>query len=465
MSGSPARTPRAAVDPLPDHVHCVGVRGGGLSALARLLVQRGHQVSGSDANGPSPELQELGVRMTADGSSCLPDGVGLLVRSAAVPEHAPEVLAARAAGVPTLKYAEALGRLSRSKLTLGVAGTHGKTTTTAALAWVLSRLGVEPSWIVGGQPAGLPPARWGQGPHLVVEACEYDRSFLELDCRVGIITSVAPDHLDCFGDADGVLAAFGEFAARLVAPARLVLGPGVPASLAEQVAPGVAVLHVDEIVECRRLSESSDGFELDLRLDGRHEERLRLPVLGLHQVDLMRTALAAALALGLPPEGLAGAASGFAGVRRRLQDLGEQPVEGGSVRLVDDFAHHPEALAAAAAALRARFPGRRLLGVFQPHQVSRTEDFLPDFAEALGAFDRVALCDIFVARDSHPERADGCAEQLAGQVGARLVRVGPARDAQRAVESMQRPGDVVVVMGAGDVESLAGRLAGGAARP
>jgi len=441
----------------------VGIRGGGLSALARLLVERGHRVTGSDALGGSPALSALGIPVHAGHAAELPADTELVVRSAAVPEHAPEIVAARAAQLPVLKYAEALGRLTRTKLAVGVAGTHGKTTSTAALAHVLEALGAAPSWIVGGQPLGAPPARWGAGPHLLLEACEYDRSFLELDCRVALITSVAPDHLDCFGDAAGVHAAFADFARRLVAPARLVLGADVPRTLEWDLAPGVALLHVDELVRVLDCDESADGYTLTLELDRRVRGTLQLGVLGRHQIDLLRGALAACLALGVPAEGLVAAAAGFRGVGRRLQDLGELAVPGGSVRLIDDFAHHPDALRAAAAALTARFPGRRRVAVFQPHQVSRTEDFLPGFAEALRGFDEVALCDIFVARDAHPERAEPCLARLAAELGERVRRVGPARSADAAVRDLLRPDDVCVVMGAGDVESLAGRLVAAAA--
>ncbi|MGQ0552130.1 MAG: UDP-N-acetylmuramate--L-alanine ligase [Planctomycetota bacterium] len=453
---------------LPRVVHCVGIGGGGLSALAVLLVARGHVVSGSDAapGFDAEALRRRGIRVARGHAAEHVGAAELLIRSAAVPEHNPEVVAARAAGVPVLKYSEALGRLMAQRRGVAVAGTHGKSTTTALVAHLLRAAGRDPAWVVGARPLSLPEAAgWGAGPALVAEACEFDHSFLNLHYDVALITGTAADHLDCFQNAEGVRTAFRRFAARVPAGGTLVLGVDVPADLDFPVAAGVTVRRVQQALAYHELVESEEGFSGRVDAGPLGGGRFRLRLLGRHNLDNLAAGLLAAQAAGVPlPEALVHVES-FGGVARRLQDLGEWPlVPGGTVRLIDDFAHHPQALQAAAAALRARFAGRRLVGLFQPHQVSRTADFLDDFAAALGSFDLVGLCDIFVARDAHPERAEDLLNGLCARAGARVRRLGTAVAAAPAAATLLRPRDVCVVMGAGDIDGLAGNLAGAAAR-
>jgi UDP-N-acetylmuramate--alanine ligase len=451
---------------LPRRIHCLGIGGGGLSALAGLLAGRGHLVSGCDS---SPHF--AGAELAAHGVTVRrghhPDHLGeaeLLIRSVAVPDHNPELEAARARDLPILKYSEALGRLMVGRRGVAVAGTHGKTTTTALVAHLLRCCGNDPAWIVGGRPLTLPgPAGWGQGRAMVVEACEYDLSFLNLHYEVGLVTSVAPDHLDCFGDERGVREAFGRFAGRIPAGGTLILGPGVPGDVTLSVPAGARTWHVEDHLHLDGIREDEHGFRGLVEGGAWGRGEFRLPLLGRHNLENLRAALLAVLALGLPLWFVLPHVARFRGVGRRLQDLGE--TDAPAVRVIDDFAHHPDALSAAAAAVRSRFPGRRVVGVFQPHQVSRTQDFLGGFGDVLGAFDRVALCDIFVARDEHPERADDLANELVRLGGSHVARVGPALAAEPAVRALLEPGDVCLVMGAGDIDGLAGRLAREAARP
>jgi len=449
---------------LPQRIHCVGVGGGGLSALARLLAARGHSVSGSDsaADFHVTELSAAGVSVRAGHDARHLGDAQLLVRSAAVPDSNPEVAAALAAGVPVLKYSEALGRLMTGRRGIAVAGTHGKSTTTALVAHLLRAGGLDPAWVVGARPLSLPDAcGWGQGDAMVVEACEYDHSFLNLDYEIAVVNSIAPDHLDCFGDEQGVREAYRRFASRLPPGGTLVLGADVGADCELRCPPGARRWHVEDHLHLDRVTEDERGFHGVVEGGAWGRGSFELPLLGRHNLENLRAGLLAVVALGVPLWFALPHVAGFHGVARRLQDLGERD----GVRWIDDFAHHPDALAAASGAVRARFPGRRLVGIFQPHQVSRTADFLDGFASALQGFDAVGLCDIFVSRDRHPERAEGLSAALAQRTGERLVRLGPATAAQAAVAAMVRPGDVCVLMGAGDIDGLAGRLAGTAARP
>jgi len=459
-----------ASDALPRRIHCVGLGGGGLGPLAGLLAACGHEVSGSDAS-PTFAPEALLARGIAARSGHDARHVGraeLLVRSAAVPDDNPEVVEARRRALPVLKYSEVLGRVMASRRGVAVAGTHGKTTTTALVAHLLRAAGRRPSWIVGGRPLSLPDAAgWSTGEHFVAEACEYDLSFLQLDYEVALVNSVAADHLDCFGDEHGVHAAFRRFVARLPAGGVLVLGRDVPAGLDWSLADGVRVWRAGHDLRLVDTCEDSDGFRGGLAGPaGCATFRLTLP--GRHNLDNLLAALLTVKACGLAVEDAAAHVESFRGVGRRLQDLGESAASRASgvargVRIVDDFAHHPDALRAAAQSLRARWPGRRVVGVFQPHQVSRTADFLDAFAEELRAFDEALLCDIFLARDREPQRAEELIEALAARTGTTARRVGPARACDAAVATRLRPGDVCVVMGAGDVDGLAARLAGASA--
>ncbi|MHC5209764.1 MAG: UDP-N-acetylmuramate--L-alanine ligase [Planctomycetota bacterium] len=457
---------------LPRRIHCVGIGGGGLSALAGLLAERGHEVSGSDTSDAFAvdDLTRRGISVSRGHDAGHLGAAELLIRSAAVPDSNPEVEAARARDVPVIKYSEALGRLMAGRRGVAVAGTHGKTTTTALVAHLLRACGTDPAWIVGGRPLSLPAAAgWGQGRAVVAEACEFDLSFLNLEYEVALVTGVAPDHLDCFGTPEAVRAAFCRFAERLPPGGTLVLGADAPGDLPLALHPDVRVWHVQDHLHLDRVQEDSSGFRGWVEGGAWGRGEFRLPLLGRHNLDNLRAALLSVLALDVPLWFVLPHVASFTGVARRLQDLGEIPLpgeaEGAVVRLIDDFAHHPDALRATAAALRARFPRRRLVGVFQPHQVSRTEDFMDGFEDSLGGFDVLGLCDIFVARDTHPERAEGVCASLAERLGERAVRLGPADGTDDGVLGLLQPGDVCAVMGAGDIDGLAGRLARAARRP
>lgn len=449
---------------LPRRVHCVGVGGGGVSALARLLAGCGHVVSGSDRGAARADLAAAGVETWRGSDPGRATGAGLVVRSAAVPDADPEVAAARAAGVPVVKYAQALGRLMARRRGVAVAGTHGKTTTTALLAYILRACGRDPGWLVGGSPRNLPSAGWGAGSDFVAEACEFDHSFLELPYEVAVLTGVAADHLDCFGDLAGVEAAFRRFVGRIPARGVLVQGPGVPTGLDLAVPAGVTRHVVAQELRFGAVQATAQGWAGRLEAGGRWLP-FRCLLWGRHNLENAACALVAARALGIPWEVGVDALAGFQGVARRLQVLSEGSAAGAGALIVDDFAHHPEALEAAAAALVVHLPGRRRVALFQPHQVSRTEDFLDGFARALQAFDVVGLCDIFAARDAHPERAETVVAALAVRGGAHVVRIGPAAAADERARALLRAGDACAVMGAGDIDGLAQRLAGTPAGP
>ncbi len=455
---------------LPQRIHAVGIGGGGLGPLARMLAELGHDVRGSDGSptfDPEP-LRKAGIHVECGHAAAHVGDAQLLIRSAAVPDTNPEVEQARRHDVPVLKYAEALGRLTTQRATVAVAGTHGKTTTSSLVAHLLAGVGVDPGWIIGGAPRSLASAAtWGEAAApFIVEACEYDHSFLNLTPRWAIITGVVADHLDCFGDEAGVRKAFALFAARVAPDGVLVVGRDVPDDVLASAR--CRVLRVGADVRLEEVSEDASGYRGLVRR-GAETAPFRFDPMGAHNLENLTAALAVATcaAPAVALADLAATAASFRGAARRLHDHGEILLSGNRrVRLIDDFAHHPDALNAARRGLATRFDGRRVVAVFQPHQVSRTRDFFDDFARSLAAFERVHLCDIFVTRDTEPERAEPLVDALAQSAGKRCTRCGDARDAslEHTILEQLEHDDVVVVMGAGSIDGLADRIER-AARP
>lgn len=464
-------------------VHFVGIAGAGMAGLALVLQKRGAQVTGCDREA-SPALEDLraaGLRVLVGHDPAHVQGSAALVATAAVPQDHPELERARRLGVPVRKRARALGEIVNAGRLIAVAGTHGKTTTTAMAAQVLRALGLEPTALVGGRLAEWRGnALLGGDEHYVVEADEYDRSFLELRPHLAVVTSVEPEHLDCYRDRADIENAFVRFAR----PASSKLGIIACADdegatrVAKAASEGEALLYglgPRAVLRADNLSLSGGGSAFDARWGTRPLGRFELNVPGEHNV---RNALAAlAVALRSPREGRQGrggpggpggpggreglgqqdvdvareALAAFQGVDRRFQILGEAA----GVLVVDDYAHHPTELAATIRAVRQGWPERRVLVVFQPHLYSRTRDFAQEFGRALASADRAWVLEIYAARESpipgvggevlveHARRAGAGPGQVTfgGSLGEAVTRV---------LEAAQ-PGDVCLVLGAGDV--------------
>lgn len=446
-------------------VHLVGVGGAGMRGLALLLAEGGYRTGGCDRAGvpEAPELESRGVTLMGGHGPEHVEGVDLMVRSSAVPEDHPEIQAACRRKISVMKRARALGALVNGTRLVAVSGTHGKTTITAMLAHVLRAAGWSPTVAVGGKTPGLDGyAAAGDGSLSVVEADEYDRSFMELDPDLLVVSSLEPEHLESYGGFAEVEEAYLELARR--------------AALRE------GVLHCVDEPGARKLGSEVDGSvgygrgeDADYRLlppdgpSGRHglaapegELRFSLPVPGAHNRQNAAAALAVALRLGVAPGELSEALADFGGVERRLQLLHEDP----DLVVVDDYAHHPSEVVASLEALRDRYPDRALVAVFQPHLYSRTRDFAAEFAGALARADRALVLPIFPSReDPIPGvSAERIVEATPPGAEGRLRRVeadevvspdAPALEPVEAGESR-----VVVFMGAGDVTELARSLAG-----
>jgi UDP-N-acetylmuramate--alanine ligase len=449
-------------------VHFTGICGAGMSALAELVLRRGGQVTGCDAHlGEAGELLErLGARLEHGHAAAHLEGVTAVVTTPAIPAQHPELAAARERGIPVLKRAQALGALVNRGRVAAVAGTHGKTTTTAMLTAVLDHAGLDPTGFVGGRVPG-----WGSGLRaggdetFVVEADEFDRSFLWLRPLVAIVTTVEADHLDIYGSAEAVDDAFVEFlghvpGAGVVAACRD--DAGVRRVLERLASAGAAApvrtygLEPGSGTRAVALEPLGLGTRFVIEEAGKAVATVQLSIPGLHNVRNALGAFVAARGLGVPATLAAAGLATFGGVARRFDELGHA----GGITVVDDYAHHPTEVEATLRAARSAYAGRRIVAAFQPHLYSRTRDFAGRFGEALATADVIWIADVYPAREDPIPGVNGMMVVRATEAaGAAEVRFAPTLDDLVAgLAAELRAGDVCVAMGAGDVTSAARTL-------
>ncbi len=465
--------------PLPpelQRVHMVGIGGAGMSGIARILLDRGGQVSGSDAKESRGvrALQARGaqIRIGHDASSLdlLPGGpTAVITTHAAIPKTNPELVEARRRGIPVVLRPAVLAKLMAGRTTLMVTGTHGKTTTTSMLIVALQHCGRDPSFAVGGElgEAGT-NAHHGSGDCFVAEADESDGSLLEYTPNVAVVTNIEADHLDFFGSSDAYIAVFDAFAERIAPGGALVVctdDPGA-AALAERVAAlGIRVLRYGssdssdhgpgQALAGRLLSWEQQGTEAvaHVTLHGEiHPLVMRLAVPGRHMALNALGALLAAIEIGASVDCVLDGLAGFEGVRRRFELIGTAS----AVKVFDDYAHHPTEVSATLEAVRTLLEqagtGRSLV-VFQPHLYSRTQAFAAEFGAALDGADQVFVLDVYGAREQPIAGVSGAS--IAEHVSVPVQYLPDFSAVAEAVAAAAAPGDVVVTMGAGDVTMLA----------
>lgn len=444
----------ALLDPTdPRPVHFMGIAGAGMSALAELCHRRGARVTGCDQQpAGAADVAALGIPVHAGHDPAHVVGHRAIVVTSAVPKDHPELAAARAAGIPVIRRAEALAEATAGGVLIGIAGTHGKSTTTVMTTEALAAAGKSPTGVVGARVQAW-NGNLSDGGHevFVVEADEYDRSFLALYPTVAVVTNVEADHLDIYRDLDDIRATFAEYVRRARYVVLCADDPGANAlpspSTAEVIRYGIT--SPDARLVAADVRAERGGSSFTVRYDGKAVGDVHLAVPGAHNV---RNALAA-LACGIGPWGLtveqmAPGLARFVGAERRFQRLG---IVGG-IDVVDDYAHHPTEVNATLLAAREAFPGRRIVVAFQPHLFSRTRDFAEAFGEALAFADVVFLADIYPARE---QPMPGVTSALIADAMTRLGRVpawmGPRDAMAAALATLVREGDVVLTVGAGDV--------------
>jgi len=451
------------------HIHFIGIGGSGLSAIARLLLESGYTVSGSDrALTPfADEVRKAGATVYVGHHPRNIAGADSVVMSSAVSMDNPEVLAAQHANIPVYKRADFLGQLMSDKKGIAIAGTHGKTTTTAMTAWVLSELGRDPSFIVGGVLNDLKVnAHAGKGNTFVIEADEYDNMFLGLQPQIEVVTSLEHDHPDIFPTLEAMYASFEKFTDLLPEDGTLIVcaeDSGAMTLIPHVRKKGINIIAYyiqNEMtisspywVMAREVKANKrGGFDFvvssNLSVAGATSVGVSLQVPGKHNVRNALAVIAIIELLGLSNEKAAQALGKFTGTGRRFQLRGEA----NGITIIDDYAHHPTEIAATLAGARARYPERRIWAVWQPHTYSRTQTLFLEFARAFKDADEVIVTEVYAAREPKQDFTS-----------AEIVSAMPHRSA-RYIETLSevtshllrtlKPNDVVIVMSAGDADQI-----------
>jgi UDP-N-acetylmuramate--alanine ligase len=446
-------------------IHFIGIGGAGMCGIAEVLLNQGYQISGSDlkAGKATERLEKFGAKVFIGHV----EGVDVVVVSTAIDTDNPEIAAAREARLPIVRRAEMLAELMRWRHGIAVAGTHGKTTTTSLLSCILAEDGRDPTFVIGGllNSAGT-NAKLGASRYFVAEADESDASFLHLQPMASIVTNIDADHMDTYGGSfDKLKQTFIEFLHNLPFYGLAVVcgdDPVIRELLPEIARPTITY----------GLGADNDVRATDIRQDGLHTHFIvqrpnhqPLPVTvslpGLHNVLNSLAAIAIATDEKVSDEAIVRALASFQGVGRRFQQLGDFPCGTSSVRLVDDYGHHPREVDATIKAARQSFPDRRLVMMFQPHRYTRTRDCFEDFVQVLSTVDALLLLDVYSAGEKPITGADG--RTLARSIRTRgtvdPVFVENATEIGELLRNVLQPGDVLLTQGAGNVGVIAQELA------
>jgi len=438
-------------------LHFVGIGGIGMSGIAEILMDQGFKITGSDraASDNTDRLKELGAHIfIGHAAENLEADVDVVVYSSAVPPENPELVEAHRRKIPVIRRAEMLAEVMRLRYGIGIAGTHGKTTTTSMVSLVLMEGGIDPTVIVGGRLRGLAGsnARLGKGDFIVVEADEFDRSFLSITPTIAVLTTLETDHLDCYRDLEDIKSAFIQFASKvpfygfvvlcLDEPALQDIMPKLKKKIITYGLNGQADL---QAIDIRHRQHTSTFLVVH---NGTDLGEVTLQIPGKHNVQNALAAIAVGLELGVPFENIAAGVAKFTGVFRRWEVKAE--VKG--VTIVDDYAHHPTEIKATLAGAKSGWR-RRVVCVFQPHLYSRTRDFYDEFGRSFFNADVLVLTDVYPAREEPIQGVNGeLIANAAKEFGHKQVHYVPDKKAVPAfLLSIVQPGDIVITMGAGDI--------------
>jgi len=450
-------------------VHFIGIGGSGLSAIARLLKESGYEVTGSD-KAPSQfalDLQNDGVAIYIGHHPRNVTGADWVVRSSAVTDDNPEVEAAKRAGIPVYKRHDFLGKLMEDKTGIAVAGTHGKTTTTAMIAWVLFMLGREPSFIVGGVMNNFKVnARAGKGEPFVIEADEYDRMFLGLKPRIAVVTSLEHDHPDIYPKFEDMVAAFQSFVDLLPPDGTLIVcaedknavsllshARRTGRNVLSYSVQGETTINSPHWMQGRSLKPNDrGGFNFtamtNMGTAAAVSVHVSLQVPGEHNVRNALATLGVVASMGLSVQLAATALDQFTGVGRRFEVRGERH----GVIVIDDYAHHPTEIKATLAAARARYPNRRIWAVWQPHTYSRVQTLFYEFTRAFSDANHVLVTEIYASRE--PKQNFSSAEVVSAMPHPSAKFTGSLEETTKYLLKHLRSGDALLVLSAGDADQI-----------
>ncbi|MHB1245430.1 MAG: UDP-N-acetylmuramate--L-alanine ligase [Sulfuriferula sp.] len=451
-------------------LHFVGIGGAGMSGIAEVLVNLGFVVTGSDVaeNAATRRLVKLGAKVTYGHDAKHIGGANAVVVSTAVKDDNPEVMAARENHIPVVPRAIMLAELMRLRQGIGVAGTHGKTTTTSLIASILAEAGMDPTFVIGGRlEAAGANARLGKGEFIVVEADESDASFLHLTPVLAVVTNIDADHMETYGhDFSRLKQAFVDFVQHIPFYGMAVLcsDDANVREIMPSISKPVTTYGLNDGADIRAVDIIHSGGQMRFGVingGGRRVMEVTLNLPGLHNVLNALAAIAVGLEVGAAEGAIVKALAEFSGVGRRFQRYGEIEIAGGgSFTLVDDYGHHPVEMAATLAAARAAFPGRRLVLAFQPHRYTRTRDVFEDFVKVLSGVDVLLLAEVYAAGEAPIVAADGRALARALRVAGKTepVFVEHINEMPRTVLDTAQDGDVVLVMGAGSIGQIPAQI-------
>lgn len=452
-----------------NRIHLVGIGGVGMSGIAEVLLNLGYAVQGSDLreSAATARLRRMGVKIFIGHAAGNIDQADVVVVSTAIGADNPELAAARSQRKPVVGRAEMLGELMRFRHAIAVSGSHGKTTTTSLAASVLAEAGEDPTFVIGGRLKSADSnGRLGAGEYLVAEADESDASFLHLQPMIAVVTNIDSDHLGTYGgDISRLYQAFVDFLHNLPFYGLAILcldDPGVRAII-ERIQRPTLTYGLEDGADLRAVDIRADGLRSHftvLRPDGRPPLEVTLNLPGHHNVLNALAAVALAHELELDDAAVQRALAGFQGIDRRLQLTGELVFAGRRVSLIDDYGHHPTEVDATLRAVRAAWPGRRLVVVFQPHRYSRTRDLLDDFAEVLSQSDKLLVTEVYAAGEEPIAGADGrsICRAVRSHGAVEPVFVSVLEELPNRLARIIEDGDVVLTLGAGDIGSAAQRL-------
>lgn len=452
------------------HLHFVGIGGSGMSGIAEVLLNLGYVISGSDigSNAASQRLASLGAKVMLGHAAENIAGADAVVTSTAVKADNPEVIAAREKHIPIVPRALMLAELMRLKSGIAIAGTHGKTTTTSLVASILAEGGFDPTFVIGGRlnSAGA-NAKLGSGDFIVAEADESDASFLNLLPVIEVITNIDADHMETYDhDFSKLKQAFVEFTQRLpfYGVAVVCLDDANIREIMPSISKRVVTYGFHEEAEVRAVNAEAVGGKMQFTVvqDEYEDMQVSLNQPGMHNVQNACAAIAIAREVGVADTATQKALSEFNGVGRRFTRYGEISLgDGASFALVDDYGHHPVEMAATIAAARGAYPGRRLVLAFQPHRFTRTRDLFEDFVKVMSTADAVVLAEVYAAGEAPIVAADGRALARALRVVGKVepVFVEEIKDMPDSLLHVLKGGDVLIIMGAGSISAVPGKLA------
>jgi UDP-N-acetylmuramate--alanine ligase len=480
-------------------VYFIGIGGAGMSAIAKILINEGYTVSGSDmeCSLTTYELGELGVRInTKQDGECLAPDTSLVITSAAINENNQDLKKARSLGLRVVKYSEFLGSLMKRKYGIAISGTHGKTTTTAMISTILKKTGYEPTFVIGGNVTEIGGNSCnGKGSYFVAEACEYDRTFLNLTPQIGVITNIEEDHLDYYKDLDGITDAFTEFVSLIPEDGLLVVNnddanirkvvKGAKCKV-ESYSIVTASDFLNKVIPIKKIDFQNysgglpiaDGsnervscgsgakwlavvtysekevYHFSVFKKGEYFGDFCLKTPGLHNVSNALAAISVCNYIGLNGKTIKKALASFNGVSRRFQTISSK----NGITIIDDFAHHPTAIKTTLETARVIYPSQRIWCVFQPHQHNRTKLLLREFAMALTLADKVIIADIYAARDSDIEKASVCSQDLKRELRAMGGDVACIKNISEIIDNLRlsvKRDDIIMILGAGDIWKVA----------